>query len=84
MNPAACFKICGALASSGKLSTIRETLSRISFAAESKSIPVSNSMFIVLLPFSDEESMFLIPSAPPITSSIICVISWSIIGADAD
>ena len=71
MKPAACFKICGALDSSGKLSTILATLSLISFAAESKSIYVSNSIFIVLLPFSEIESIFLTPSAPPITSSII-------------
>ena len=30
----------------------------------------SLSLFMLLLPFSDFESIFLIPSAPPITSSI--------------
>ena len=45
---------------------------------------MSNSIFIVLFPFSDFESIFLTPSAPPITSSITCVTSSSIIGADAD
>ena len=84
VNPAACFKISGALASSGKLSTTLLTLSRISFAAESRFIFVSNSTLMVLRPFSEEESIFFIPSAPPTTSSIIWVTSWSIISADAD
>ena len=84
VNPAALFKICGGSDSDGKLSTTLATLSLISFAALSKSILVSNSIFIVLFPFSDFESIFLTPSAPPITSSITCVTSSSIIGADAD
>ena len=53
----------------GKLSIILATLSRISFAALSRSISVSNITLIVLLPFSDLDSIFFIPSAPPITSS---------------
>ena len=40
-----------------------------------KSMSVSNSTLIVLLPFSDFESIFLIPSVPPTTSSITCVTS---------
>ena len=71
VNPAACFKISGAFESSGKLSTTRLTLSRTSLAAESKSISVSNSIRMVLLPFSEVESMLLMPSAPPTTSSMI-------------
>ena len=70
-NPAACFKIWGAFASSGNASTILATFSRTSLAAASRSIEVSNSILIVLLPFSETESMFFIPSTPPITSSII-------------
>ena len=84
VNPAACFSIWGGLDSDGKASTTLATLSLISFAASSKSISVSNSILIVLFPFSDFESMFLIPSAPPMTSSITWVTSSSIIGADAD
>ena len=53
-------------------------------AASSRSMLVSNSTFIVLLPFSDLESIFFIPSAPPITSSTTWVTSWSTIEADAD
>jgi len=70
VKPAACFNICGGSASEGRLSTTLATLSLISFAASSSSISVSNSMLILLLPFSDLESIFLIPSAPPMTSSI--------------
>ena len=84
VKPAALFNIWGGLASDGKLSTTLATRSRISLAALSKSILVSNSTLIVLLPFSDLESMFLIPSAPPITSSTTWVTSWSTIDADAD
>ena len=68
VNPADCFKICGASASVGRLSTTLETLSLISLAASSRSIFVLNSTLILLLPFRDVESIFLIPSAPPITS----------------
>ena len=84
VNPAACFKICGGSDSVGKLSIILATLSRISFAALSRSISVSNITLIVLLPFSDLDSIFFIPSAPPITSSTTWVTSWSTIGAAAD
>ena len=84
MNPAACLSICGGSDSEGKRLTTLATLSLISFAASSKSISVSNSILIVLFPFSDFESIFFIPSAPPITSSITCVTSSSTIGADAD
>ena len=68
-NPADCLRIFGESDSDGSLLTTLATLSLISFAASSKSIEVSNSIFIVLFPFSDFESIFLIPSAPPITSS---------------
>jgi hypothetical protein len=68
VKPAACFNICGASASEGRLSTILATLSLISFAASSSSISVSNSMLILLLPFSDLESIFFITYAPPITT----------------
>ena len=81
VNPALCFNISGGFESSGRLSDTLETLSLISFAAESKSISVSNSILIVLLPFSDVESMCLMPSAPPITSSIISVISLDMTSA---
>ena len=84
VNPAARFNIWGGSDSSGKLSTTLATLSLISFAALSKSILVSNSTLIILLPFSDLESIFLIPSAPPITSSTTWVTSWSTIEAAAD
>ena len=70
VNPAALFNICGGSDSLGRLSTTLATLSLISLAALSRSILVSNYIFIVLLPFSEFESIFLIPSAPPITSSI--------------
>ena len=83
-KPADCFSICGASASLGRLSTTLATLSLMSFAALSKFISVLNSIFIVLLPFSEFESIFFIPSEPPITSSSTCVTSWSIISADAD
>ena len=69
VKPAACFKILGGSDSDGSLSTTLATLSLISLAASSKSTSVSNSMFILLFPFSDVESIFLIPSAPPMTSS---------------
>ena len=69
VNPAACFKILGGSDSDGSLSTTLATLSLISFAALSKSISVSNSILILLFPFSEVESIFFIPSAPPITSS---------------
>ena len=69
VKPAACFKILGGSDSDGSLSTTLATLSLISLAALSKSTSVSNSMFILLFPFSDDESIFLIPSAPPMTSS---------------
>ena len=55
----------------------------MSFVAASKSIELSNSIFIVALPFSEVESIFFIPSAPPITSSIISTISLETISADA-
>ena len=83
VKPALCLSISGALASSGKLSATLPTLSLISFAAESKLMSVSNSTLIVLLPFSEVESIFLIPSAPPITSSIISTISLETISAEA-
>ena len=44
---------------------------------------VSNSILIVAIPFSDVESIFFIPYAPPITSSIISTISLEIISAEA-
>ena len=75
VKPAACLSICGGSDSEGKLSTTLATLSLISLAALSKLILVSNSTFMVLLPFEDLESIFLIPSAPPITSSKTCVTS---------
>ena len=84
VKPADCFKIWGASASLGRLSTTLETLSRISLAASSRSMSVLNWISILLLPLREVESIFLIPSAPPITSSIFWVISWSIISADAD
>lgn len=68
-NPADCLRIFGGSDSDGSLFTTLATLSLISFAASSKSIAVSNSILMVLFPFSDFESIFLIPSAPPITSS---------------
>ena len=71
VKPSLCLSISGASASSGRLSETLLTLSLISFVAASRSIDVSNSILIVLLPFSDIESIFLTPSAPPITSSII-------------
>ena len=74
-KPADCLSICGASASLGKLSTTLATLSLMSFAALSRSMSVLNSTLIELEPFSDLESIFLIPSAPPITSSITCVTS---------
>ena len=83
VNPALCLSISGASASSGRLSVTLLTLSLISFVAESRSIEVSNSILIVPLPFSEVESMFFIPSAPPITSSIISTISLEIISAEA-
>ena len=55
----------------------------MSLVAASRSIEVSNSIFIVALPFSDVESIFFIPSAPPITSSIISTISLETISAEA-
>ena len=75
VKPAALLRICGGSDSDGRLSTTLATLSLMSLAALSKSILVSNSTLIVLLPFSDLESIFLIPSAPPITSSRTCVTS---------
>ena len=81
MKPALCLSISGDFESSGKLSETLDTLSLISFAAASKSILVSNSILILLLPFSDVESIFFTPSAPPITSSIISVISLDITSA---
>ena len=83
VKPALCFNISGALESSGKLSETLLTLSLISFAAASRSIDVSNSILIVPLPFSEIESIFFIPSAPPITSSNISTISLEIISAEA-
>ena len=44
VKPAACFNICGASASEGRLSTTLATLSLMSFAASSSSISVSNSI----------------------------------------
>ena len=74
VKPALCLRISGASASSGRLSVTLLTLSLMSFVAASRSIDVSNSIFIVALPFSEVESIFFIPSAPPITSSIISTI----------
>ena len=69
-NPADCLSIWGASASLGNLSTTLATLSLISLAALSRLMSVLNSTFIELLPFSDVELIFFIPSTPPITSSI--------------
>ena len=57
VKPAALIIICVAAASEFKLSTILATLSLMSLAALSKSMLVSNSTLIVLLPFSDLESI---------------------------
>ena len=84
VKPAALLRIWGGSDSVGRLSTTLATLSLISLAALSKLILVSNSTLIVLLPFSDLESIFLIPSAPPITSSTTWVTSRSTIDAEAD
>ena len=78
-NPAEAFLTSGALLSSGKLSIILAILSLISFAASSIFILVKNSILIVLLPISDKVSIDLIPSAPPIASSIGSDISDAII-----
>ena len=83
VKPALCLSISGASASSGRLSVTLLTLSLMSLVAASRSIEVSNSIFIVALPFSDVESIFFIPSAPPITSSIISTISLETISAEA-
>jgi len=74
VKPALCLSISGASASSGKLSVTLLTLSLISLVAASRLMEVSNSILIVALPFSEVESIFFIPSAPPITSSIISTI----------
>ena len=84
LKPAACLSICGASDSEGKLSTTLATLSLMSLAASSRSVSGLNSTLIVLFPYSDFESIFLIFSAPPITSSIFVVISSSTMSADAD
>ena len=83
VKPALCLSISGASASPGRLSDTLLTLSLISFVAASRSIEVSNSILIVALPFSEVESIFFIPSAPPITSSNISTISLDIISAEA-
>ena len=77
-NEAEAFLTSGALLSSGKLSTILAILSLISFAASSTSMLVKNSIFIVLLPISDNVSIDLIPSAPPTANSIGSEISDAI------
>ena len=64
--------------------SVRVWIDPIKLAASSKSISVSNSMFILLFPFSDDESIFFIPSAPPITSSRTWVTSSSTICEDAE
>ena len=78
-NPAEAFLTSGVLLSSGKLSIILAILSLISFAASSTSILVKNSIFIVLLPISDNVSIDLMPSAPPTANSIGSDISDAII-----
>ena len=83
VKPALCLSISGELESSGRLSLTLLTLSLISFVAASRSIEVSNSIFIVSLQFYEVESIFFIPSAPPITSSIISTISLEIISDEA-
>ena len=83
VKPALCLSISGESESSGRLSLTLLTLSLISFVAASRSIEVLNSILIVALPFSEVESIFFMPSAPPITSSNISTISLEIISAEA-
>ncbi len=73
----------GASAASGSFRCTRETLSRISFAAASRSVPTSNSARIVELPSELVDVRDLMPDALLMDASRISVTSVSTTAAFA-